>query len=194
MTTDTVSRVTRQDVSLVRHTLYRRTAVHKLVCAAAISVGIVAAWLLGKEILAFGNEIDYSSLHMLGEQNLALLQEYNPFFWWGIAVAVALLILYLTVGFVAAAQRRARSRLISQETAQQLVPKLSHAGRAVLTWSWEDTREPITVGVLQRTLTEMRGGRAARIALARQHASLLDDAPPNHVAPPASTTDHKKDS
>lgn len=177
MTTDTAPRVTRRDVSLVRHTLYRLTAFQKLVCAVAIGVGMAAAWLLGKKILAFGDEIDYGSLQMLGEQNLALLQEYNPFFWWGAAVAVALLILYLLIGFVAATQRRARYRLVSQTTAERLVNHLSPTGRGVLAWSWEDHREPITVGVLQRTLTEMRGGRAARIDLARQHASLFGPTP-----------------
>ena len=53
---------------------------------------------------------------------------------------------------------------------------LSPGAVQVLQWSWQDRREPITVGVLQRTQRQLQNGRAARIELAERHAALLDTA------------------
>lgn len=173
MMTDTNAQVTKRDISLIRHTLYRLTAMQKLLSVLIIAIVALGAWVLGKHILAFGDSIDYSALHMLGDQTLGMLNEYNPFFWWGATIIMALIVIYLLAGIVAAMQRRTRSRLVRQPAAQRLVGELSPAGRDVLAWSWENRREPITVGVLQRTLTEMRTGRDRKIDLVNQQTRLF---------------------
>lgn len=191
MNADTDLLVTRQDVALLRRTLRHLTAAQKLLCViAAIVTAFIGVSLL-RWLLEFGRGIDYSGLQFLGNQTIAFLQQYNPFFWWGIAILCLLLLLYILYGFVAAMQRSVRGKLVRQDTAERLIQQLSPGGRAVLAWAWQDRRNPITVGVLQHALSEMRSGRAGKITLARQHALLLQaDAkapasPPETVAFPA---------
>src|SRR5699024_1981897 len=160
---------------LVRRALRRLTAAQKLLCAVVILIAALVWWTAVTALLAYGKEIDYSGLQALGTRTVNLLQQYNPFFWWGLVALVTLLAIYLLYGFVAATQRNVRGKLVTSTTVQQLGTQLSPGGLQVFGWAWENRREPITVGVLQRTLAEMRGGRAARISLVRQHQAILDD-------------------
>lgn len=167
---------TRQDTRAVRSVLNHLTAGQKLVALAGVVIVAWVWWKLINWLLAFGDGIDYSGLQAMGTRTVDLLQHYNPFFWWGLVALVTLILLYLVYGFVAATQRHVRTRMISHRTAQDLVQRLSPGGREVLAWAWQDRRHPVTIGVLQRTLAELRSNRAAKITLARQHAQLLDPA------------------
>lgn len=70
--------------------------------------------------------------------------------------------------------RRGRAKIVGEDTIQMLAAQLSEPAREVLRWSWQDRREPVTVGDLQRAAAELRSGRAAKIALARRQAAMLD--------------------
>src|SRR5690554_4263318 len=111
MNPDTDLQVTRRDVTLVRRTLHHLTAAQKITCAVVIVITALIWWSLLKRLLTFGRSIDYSGLHALGAQTVALLQQYNPFFWWGIVILATLLIIYILYGFVASTQRRVRQKL-----------------------------------------------------------------------------------
>lgn len=174
MNPDTTLQVTRGDVALIRRTLRRLTATQKLTCIVTIVVAGSVWWVLLKRLLAFGRSIDYSSSqNFLGAQAATLLQQYNPFFWWGVVVLITLLIIYILYGFIARTQQHVRRRLLTRPVVEQLAAQLSESGREVLNWAWQDRRDPISVGTLQHTLTEMRNGRAGKITLARQHNTLL---------------------
>lgn len=174
---------------MVRRTLRHLTAAQKLLCAVVVIITALIWWSLLNRLLAFGRAIDYSGLHALGAQTVALLQQYNPFFWWGVVALCTLLIVYLVYGFVAGTQRRVRRKLLTRDTVERLATQLSDSGRAVLDWAWQDRRDPISVGVLQLTLAEMRSGRAQKISLARQHDALLNrPAQPKRVAEPVAFT------
>jgi hypothetical protein len=73
---------TRQDRAFMRNTLIKLTAAQKLLCAAVILLTALVWYDLLKRLVAFGKGIDYSGLHALGGQTIALLNQYNPFFWW----------------------------------------------------------------------------------------------------------------
>lgn len=173
MNSDTLLQVTHRDVALVRRTLRHLTATQKLISAVAIVITALAWWFVLKRLLVFGQGIDYSGLHALGAQTVTLLQHYNPFFWWGIIILITLLIIYILYGFIARAHRRVQRKLVTRAVVEQLATQLSEAGREVLNWVWQDRRNPVTVGVLQHTLAEMRSDRASKITLARQHDALL---------------------
>lgn len=174
MNPDTELQVTRGDVTLVRRTLHHLTATQKITCAVVIVVAALVWWSILKRLLAFGRGIDYSGLQVLGTQTITLLQQYNPFFWWGVVALGTLLLVYILYGFVVSTQHRVSRKLLSRSTVQQLSTQLSESGLEVLNWAWQDRRNPMTVGNLQQTLVEMRSNRASKITLARQHEALLD--------------------
>lgn len=174
MNPDTVLHVTRRDVALVRRTLLHLTAAHKITCAVVIVLSALIWWFVLQRLLVFGQGIDYSGLHALGAQ----LQQYNPFFWWAIVALGTLLIIYLLYGFTVRARHRVRRKLVSRTIVERLASDMSPAGLEVLNWAWQDRREPINVGVLQQAYSEMRGDRADKITLARQHAALLEASRP----------------
>jgi len=168
---------TSQDRALLRNTLLKLTAAQKILCVVVI-IGVALIWYdLLNRMVAFGRGIDYEGLHALGVQAVAFMKQYNPFFWWAVVALCTLIIAYFLHGFVKATQRRVRAKLVGEDTIASLSAQLSEAAREVLRWSWQDRREPITVGDLQRAHAEMRSGRYAKITLARRHAALLEAAP-----------------
>ncbi|SHH71024.1 hypothetical protein [Pollutimonas bauzanensis] len=165
---------TRQDVALLRNTLLKLTATQKILCVVVVAVVALVWYDLLNRLIAFGRGIDYGGLHALGVQAIALLKQYNPFFWWAVVALCTLIIAYFLYGFVQGTQRRARLKQVSDATVSMLAHELSDPALEVLRWVWHERRDPITVGDLQRTLSELRGGRAAKIVLARRHVVLLE--------------------
>ena len=173
MNPDTDLQVTRRDVTLVRRTLHHLTAAQKITCAVVIVITALIWWSLLKRLLTFGRSIDYSGLHALGAQTVALLQQYNPFFWWTVVVICTLLISYLLFNFVQYTRQRASQKIVSDSDLQQLLAKISPAASHVLAWAWENRRHPITVGVLQQTTAQLGANRYSLICLAKDQESLL---------------------
>jgi hypothetical protein len=165
---------TSQDHALLRSTLLRLTATKKMLCVVVVVLVALLWYDLLNRLMAFGRGIDYSGLHALGVQTVALLQQYNPFFWWAVVALCTLIIAYFLYSFVDNSLKRVRLKLVDEDTVGALASQLSEPAREVLRWAWRDRREPITVGDLQRAAHEMRHGRAAKISLVRRHAALLD--------------------
>ncbi|MGB3289577.1 MAG: hypothetical protein WBA83_09900 [Burkholderiaceae bacterium] len=169
----TQSAPTSHDRSLLRNTLLKLTATQKIVCIVVVAVVALVWYDLLNRLVAFGRGIDYEGLHALGVQAVALLKQYNPFFWWAVVALCTLIIAHFLYGFVQGVLRRGRAKMVGEDTIRALAEQLSEPAREVLRWSWQDRREPITVGDLQRALAELRSGRAAKIALARRQADML---------------------
>lgn len=165
---------TRQDGALLRNTLLKLTAVQKILCTVVIMAVILIWYDLLNRLIKFGHGVDYSGLHALGAQAVEFLNLYNPFFWWAIVVLCTLIIAYFLYCFVQRSLRRVRSKLVSAQTIHELSAGLSESAREVLVWAWNDRRDPITVGDLQRAAHEIRSGRVRKINLAREHSAALD--------------------
>lgn len=177
----------RHDAALLRNALLRLTAVQNLISVAVI-VAAALIWLAAaKGLLAYGRSIDYDGLHAFGEQATTLMKRYSPFFWSAIVAALTLIIAYFLVGFAQSMQRAARQRLVNADMIGKLSRQFGPDGLEVLNWAWQDRQHPITVGVLQRALGELRSGRAGKIALAREHAALLGQPLPAAAAPHGAT-------
>ncbi|WP_255475018.1 hypothetical protein [Pusillimonas sp. ANT_WB101] len=164
---------TRQDHTLLRNTLLKLTARQKILCVVIIVVVAIIWYNLLTRLVLFGRGIDYNGLHALGVQAVALLNQYNPFFWWAVVALCTLIIAYFLYGFVQSTNRQARAKLVDEDTIAQLSQQLSPPALEVLRWSWDDRRRPICVGDLQRAAAELRAGRSGKITLARRHAALL---------------------
>jgi len=168
------SLATPQDTSVLRSTLLKLTATQKILCTVVVAVVAIVWYDLLNRMVAFGDEIDYSGLQVLGGEGIAFLQRYNPFFWWALVALCTLIIAYLLFGFVQSSRQRVQAKIVGAETFQSLVAQLSEPARDVLRWAWQDRSQPVTVGVLQRTAEELRSGRAGKIVLSRLQAQLLD--------------------
>lgn len=165
--------ITRQDRALLRSTLLRLTATQKLLCVAGV---LAVAWLwyvVAGRILVWGLALNYEGLQAFGPQAIALLQQYSPFFWWALIIALTLIIAYFLYGIVQSSQRAIRLRIVDTNTVRGLAQQLSLHGIEVLQWAWSDRREPLRIGDLQRAYAELGAGRYGKIVQAREHAALL---------------------
>lgn len=167
---------TRADASRLRNTVLRLTAATRTLTIVVVIAVALVWWVLLHRLIAFGRGLDYSGLETLSGQVATLVKQYNPFFWWAIVALCTLIIAYFVMGFVGAMNRKASARRVDASTVATLASHLSAPALRVLDWSWQNRREPITVGVLQRALSELQSGRAARIDLAERHAALLETA------------------
>jgi hypothetical protein len=165
---------TRADAALLRNTVLKLTAASRIFTIAVVIIIALVWWSLLHKVVAFGAGLDYSGLDAFGAQVATLVKQYNPFFWWAVVALCTLIIAYFLYGFVEAMNRRASARRVDADIVARLASRLTPPALQVLQWSWQNRREPITVGVLQRTSRELQMGRAARIQLAERHAAILD--------------------
>jgi len=167
---------TRHDDALLRSTLLKLTATQKIICSVVIAVVALIWYDLLNRLIDFGHGIDYTGLHALGPRTVELLARYNPFFWWTLVALCTLIIAYFLYSFVRGTQRRTQGKLVSTAVVGGLVSQLSDPAKEVLAWVWQDRRDPLTVGDLQRTAFELRANRAHKINLAREHSAALNGA------------------
>ena len=163
-----IDQPTPADRTLMRQTLWKLTAAQKILCVVLIAI-VAFAWLnIAERIIAFGRTVDYSGLTVLGAQSMAILQRYNPFFWWALIAICTLIIAYFLKVFVVHTHRRTMARLVSESVSGTLARQLTPAARSVMAWAWQNRRDPISVGVIDRAAREMRANRAAKITLIQQ--------------------------
>lgn len=181
------SRASPQDQAVLRSTLLKLTATQKILCTVVVAVVAIVWYDLLTRLVAFGDQVDYSGLQALGGDTIAFLQRYNSYFWWALVALCTLIIAYLLVGFVQASRAKVQAKIVAGDTFHSLVTQLSEPARDVLRWAWQDRRQPVTVGVLQRAAAELKWGRSGKIDLARQQAQLLGE-PAASAGHPATAT------
>ena len=164
-----------QDSSRLRSTLLKLTATQKIISTSVIVVVALIWWDLLNRMIAFGRGIDYSGLfNALGLDTIALIQQYNPFFWWTIVAICTFIIAYFLFRFTMYTHRVWQNRVVNETVFSDLVNGLSAPACEVIHWAWYDRRYPITVGDLQRAHHELRAGRFSMIHLAEQQAAMID--------------------
>jgi hypothetical protein len=158
----------------MRRLALRLTVTSKAICAAVIVVvALASAYLLNKMVI-FGRGLDYHQLDTFSDKAAELARQYMPLIWIAAAVLLALIIVGILYRYARATLWRARQRIVNAGDFSEVARQLSPDAREVLAWAWEDRRYPVTVGVLQRAIQELRAGRAGKIYLARTHAQALD--------------------
>ena len=166
----------RQDHAILRAALFKLTATRKIIAAIVVAAVALVWYDLLNRVLAFGDGIDYAGLHVMGAEATALLQRYNPFFWWALVALCTLIIAYFLVLFVRASMRAASLRPIDEATFAQLSEGLSAPALDVLLWAWQERDEPLRVGDLQRAREGLRNDRAAKLQRAARQLSALERA------------------
>lgn len=161
---------------MLRTLLLKLTATQKIIAAAVVTIVVLIWYDLLNRLLAFGDAIDYAALHMLGAEGSALLQRYNPFFWWAMVVLCTIIIAYFLYLFVQNTARRARLRVIDEHSVSRLCQSLSAPALDVLLWAWQDRSEPLRIQDLQRARDELRAHRATKIQQANRQLAMLEDA------------------
>jgi hypothetical protein len=176
MTSESTPLPRAQDHAVLRRLLLRLTALHKLLAALVIVI-VAAIWYrLLNRLLAFGDAIDYGALRVLGTETTALLQQYNPFFWWAVVILCTIIIAYLVYLFIHSTGRRMRLRAVDEQSVAELSKTLSAPALDVLLWTWNDRSEPLRIQDLERTRDELRAHRAAKIQQAARQLAMLQAA------------------
>jgi len=160
----------------LRTASFKLTATRKIIVAVVIAVVALIWYDLLNRLLAFGDGIDYAGLHVMGAEATALLQRYNPFFWWALVALCTIIIAYFLVLFARSSMRAARLRQIDEHTFAQLSDGLSPPALDVLLWAWQERDEPLRVGDLQRALEGLRAHRAAKLQRAARQLAALEQA------------------
>lgn len=168
-----------RDRSALHKTILRYTLVSRIAAVAVVVIVALLWWAAIKWVIGFGSSLDYAVFDTLGPEVLTWVERYNPFFWWGLVIICSIFIAYFLYVFVVFVHRRNRLTPISAHSIESLLRELSPASREVLAWVWQDRREPITVGVLQRTAQALRQGRYEQIKLSHTHARLIQQSQEN---------------
>ncbi len=171
--TDTPSR---QDHILLRKVLLKLTATAKILSTALVVIVALIWYDLLNRLLAFGNGIDYAGNKLMGAESTALLQRYNPYFWWVLVILCTILIAYLAFLLVRAILARSQLRPVDPVSFQLLSEHLSGPALNVLLWAWRQRDEPLRVGDLVLARSELSAGRAARLQQAAWQRTVLENA------------------
>ncbi|HEX7387170.1 MAG TPA: hypothetical protein VF285_07835 [Castellaniella sp.] len=167
---------TTQDHLLLGKILIKLTATSKILSAILVVVIVLAWYDLLNRLLAFGKGIDYTGNHFMGADASALLQRYNPYFWWALIILCTILILYLLTLAVRAMADRVRLKLVDDGSVTQMTDRLSAPALDVLLWAWRERDEPLRVADLQLASRALRAGRARRLQQAALQLATLEDA------------------
>ncbi|MBV6272697.1 hypothetical protein KVP09_07175 [Alcaligenaceae bacterium CGII-47] len=180
MTTEPTLLPNARDHALLRNILLKLTATQKIIATAVVVIVTLIWYDLLNRLLAFGGAIDYAALHVLGAEGSALLQRYNPFFWWATIVLCTIIIAYFLYLFVRSTAQRTRQRPIDQHSVTQLCQGLSAPALDVLLWAWQNRSEPLRIGDLQRTRNELRAHRATKLQHAARQLAMIEEARRKH--------------
>ncbi|CAM5205483.1 putative protein OS=Castellaniella defragrans OX=75697 GN=HNR28_002184 PE=4 SV=1 [Castellaniella defragrans] len=167
---------TTQDHLLLGKILLKLTATTKIFSAILVVVVVLAWYDLLNRLLAFGKGIDYAGNHFMGAEASALLQRYNPYFWWALIILCTILIVYLLTLSVRGLANRARLKLVDAGSVTQITDRLSVPALDVLLWAWRERDEPLRVGDLQLASRALRAGRATRLQQAATQLATLEGA------------------
>lgn len=184
----------RKDAYLLGNTLLRlglpRLIIRLIVMLSVLAVllycvqGILAR---GRGWLEFGLHI--SGLNdILGKTVIDFVMQYQKFFWWLIVALLVLFVLSGLMSWLRGSIKRGRAALVPLGEVRKLCVGLSPEVLDVMDWVWRDKSQPITVGNLQTTLSQLRTGRQRKLDLARAQKLELEMAltPKESTQQPAS--------
>jgi hypothetical protein len=187
MMIDTSPARIRQDCRRIRQTLLKLAA-PRLILRAVVSIVVILVWLyVASLILAFGAGMTYAWLGVLSPQVASFLTPYllsfNPYLWWIVVGIWTIIVFLLHRGWLRASMESARGIAVEPDTLGALVSELSAEVIGVMRWCWGTREEPFSIGDLERTLSETRHGRIAKIAMVHEQEALMREPP--GVAPVA---------
>ncbi|NLA89519.1 MAG: hypothetical protein GX844_06605 [Alcaligenaceae bacterium] len=165
----------KNDIRLIDGTLLNlvKSRLFILIALTALVLGIL--YVVANKILDFGKSIDYSFLDDIAATAvIEYLDKYNIYFWWALVVIIALFTLLFLNSMVRQSFRSFAETNVPMPVVRNLMSRLSPASLEVLSWVWNDRREPIKITDLKQLSQELRQGRFNRINDAREQEELLN--------------------
>ena len=165
----------KNDIRLIDGTLLNlvKSRLFILIALTALVLGIL--YVVVNKILDFGKSIDYSFLDDIAATAvIEYLEKYNIYFWLALVVIIALFTLLFLNSMVRQSFRSFAETNVPMPVVRNLMSRLSPASLEVLSWVWNDRREPIKITDLKQLSQELRQGRFNRINDAREQEELLN--------------------
>lgn len=186
----------RKDVYLLGNTLLR-LGLPRLIIRLVVTLSVLALLLYCVQgILARGKGWLEFSLHIsglneiLGKTVIDFVMQYQKFFWWLIATLLVIFVLSGLMSWLKSSIKRGRAALVPLGEMRKLCTGLSQEALDVLDWVWRDKSNPVTIGNIQSTLTQLRSGRQRKLDLARAQKHELEMAlTPKTVTPATDPSD-----
>lgn len=100
----------------------------------------------------------------------------GPYLWWTLAALLSLGVLALLRRWADSRIQRHWAQVVAPGALAPLYRQLSSDGRRVLAWVWQDRDEPLVLGDIKRTATELANGRVEKFYLAQEQAQALSRA------------------
>jgi hypothetical protein len=170
----------RKDVYLLGNSLLR-LGLPRLIIRLVVTLSVLALLLYCVQgILARGKGWLEFSLHIsglneiLGKTVIDFVMQYQKFFWWLIAALLVLFVLSGLMSWLKSSVKRGRAALVPLGEMRKLCTGLSQEALDVLDWVWRDKSNPVTIGNIQSTLTQLRSGRQRKLDLARAQKLELE--------------------
>ncbi|MEJ7138615.1 hypothetical protein [Amphibiibacter pelophylacis] len=168
----------RTDSQRLRAQINRQALPHR--AFALIGVAVLAAlwYWVARELLALGSSLTYDTIQAMDGQITRLLQRASPYLWGAVVLVWTLVMLAIAMAWLRWRGRELRALPVDPQAFAEMAPSLCDEVLDVIGWCWTaPRREPLTLGDLQRTLTEIRHGRIDKLAHMRRQQDWVDGLP-----------------
>ena len=166
----------RKDSRLLSNTLLK-LALPRIMLRLVVLAAVLVSWYwLCRFTIKQGATVKYSGFEAFGPQVVEFLTRINPYIWWVLVVIISLFFIAAFRGWLHKSLARGRAAIVPLVVFRDLCDRLSPEVLDVLRWVWKDPAQPISVGNLQTTLKQVRGGRVRKMALARAQRAELERA------------------
>lgn len=163
----------RDDVRRLRRTITRLGMPHFIRRLAVLIIGVVVYVLVARWLLDFGESVSYSALGPPDAAVVSILTRANIYIWWLLVVILGLIVFFSLKSAWRNSVLREREVLVPPQEIRALAENLSPPVLDVMRWVWVDHSDPFSLGDLQRTLTEVRGGRIEKTQMAIEQQAIL---------------------
>lgn len=176
MQTNSRSTTSRDDTRALSATIRKLLLPTRLLQAGVIAAVIIIGIWIAQQIVRLGGMIRYDGLKSLGPEFVRIMNDINPYLWWGVVAILSLIVLSVTRTWLINSEKRSRTVLVSVADIQRLANVLSVDGIQVLRWVWDENADPVTVGDLIATRRQLGSGRVRKLAMAQAQALALASA------------------
>lgn len=163
----------KEDARALRRTISRLGRPYLIRRLAVAVVGIVVFLLVANAILGFGEGVSYERLGTPESAVVSFLTRINMYLWWGLVVILGLITFFWLKSSWQNGVEHERAVPVPSTEVRTLADTLSAPVLDVMRWVWDDHRDPLSLGDLQRTLAETRSGRIDKIRIAVEQQAVL---------------------
>ena len=163
----------RKDCRLLSNTLLKLALPRITLRLVVLAAALLSWYWLCSFTIKQGATVKYNGFEAFGPQVVDFLTRINPYIWWVVVLILSLCVFAAVRSWMRQSLARGRSALVPLGVFRGLCATLSPEVLEVLRWAWKDPAQPVTIGMLQSTVKQVRSGRVKKIALARAQQAEL---------------------